>query len=396
MEDWTCLGQHKNGIDVSKMIDENEILASHRDAFVLLPELADGAQISSTEVRNRYYSGLDYSDLIPEASAELLGRHTPDEFSISFEEHMRITMRSGRFGRSKACKELYAINRDIFNCWRDGKPEFDFGDYREFLDNTKLYKDAFDVSDKGNVYSDTQTGCVNIDCIDLARNLIDKGYNPAILNLASAKSPGGGYADGYAAQEESLCHCSNLSVSLYQFGDPKYKNIRESGVPHKSFGYPLDMNFGGIYTPDVTFFRKNRNEFFTLRDDAFKCDVITVAALSFNGRTQFAGGLETMFRSASGGFTPEGEEIMLNKIRTIFRLGVEHGKDSLVLGAFGCGAYKLPVAEVVRQFRTVMNEPEFRNKFKLVTFAIMERKRKPGGLEGKFADFYREFGEYQM
>lgn len=386
----------RNDIDVSKMIDENEILASHRDAFVLLPELSEGAQTSSTEVRKRYYSGADYSDLIPEASAELLAVHDPSEFTVTLEDRMRVTMRSGRFGQRKACRELYTINRDIFNNWRDGKPEFDFGSYTEFLDNTQLVKAAFDVSDKGTVYPDTLTGCVNIDCIDLARNLIDKGYNPAILNLASAKSPGGGYADGYAAQEESLCHCSNLSVSLYQYGDPKYKNIRESGVPHKSFGYPLDMNFGGVYTPDVTFFRKNRFAFFSLRDDAFKCDVITVAALSFNGRTKFAGGLETTFRSESGGFTPEGEEIMLNKIRTIFRLGIEHGKDSLVLGAFGCGAYKLPVAEVVRQFRTVMNEPEFKNKFKLVTFAIMESKSRPNALDGKFADFYHEFGTYNL
>lgn len=87
---------------------------------------------------------------------------------------------------------------------------------------------------------------------------------------------------------------------------------------------------------------------------------------------------------------------MLNKIRTIFRMGVEHGRDALILGAFGCGAYKLPVSDVVRLFRRVMDEPEFAHKFRLITFAILESSRKPNGLNGKFADFYREFGAYSL
>lgn len=85
---------------------------------------------------------------------------------------------------------------------------------------------------------------------------------------------------------------------------------------------------------------------------------------------------------------------MLNKIRTIFRLGVEHGKDSLILGAFGCGAYKLPVSDVARLFKQVMSEPEFAGKFRLIAFAILESSRYPDGLDGKFAPFYHEFGAY--
>ena len=88
---------------------------------------------------------------------------------------------------------------------------------------------------------------------------------------------------------------------------------------------------------------------------------------------------------------------MLNKIRTIFRMGVEYGKDALVLGAFGCGAYKLPSQAVVEQFRQVMNEPEFAGKFRLLVFAILERStRKPNGLNGNFAPFYHEFGTYTI
>ena len=87
---------------------------------------------------------------------------------------------------------------------------------------------------------------------------------------------------------------------------------------------------------------------------------------------------------------------MLNKIRTIFRLGIEHGKDALVLGALSCGAYKCPPEEVSRQFRAVMEEPEFKNKFRLIVFAILERPRRPQGIDGRFALFYQEFGRYTV
>ena len=195
-----------------------------------------------------------------------------------------------------------------------------------------VYCHSYDVSNLGQIYPETQTGCINANCVDLAEQLISCGYRPAILNLASAKKPGGGYRDGLGAQEESLCRSSNLSLSLYQYGDPKYIYIRESGVPSKSIGYPLDRNFGGIYTPNATFFRNNKSKFFTIRDTAFKCDIITVAALSFNGRADFSGVDELIYRSSDGGFTPGGEEIMLNKIRTIFRMGVWalHFRNSLI------------------------------------------------------------------
>ncbi len=77
-------------------------------------------------------------------------------------------------------------------------------------------------------------------------------------------------------------------------------------------------------------------------------------------------------------------------------MGVEHGKDALVLGAFGCGAYKLPSDAVAALFRQVMDEPEFADKFRLLVFAIQESTRKPNGLDGKFAPFYREFGNYTI
>lgn len=385
----------RDDIDLEQTFAADPLLSSYRDSFILLPALPE-AQISSTAVRKRFYAGEDCSDLIPAAAAEVLARHAPSDFAISYEERMKAIMQSGRYGVNQAQKEVYLQNTDLFLRWKAGQlPQF--GDYQSYLDGTKLYKTAYDVSGLGAAYGKTDTGCINADCVDVAQALIAAGYNPAILNLASAGRPGGGYDLGLGAQEESLCQSSNLSLSLYQFADPRrLKCVRDCGVPHKQIGYPLDTNFGGIYTPDVTFFRNNKRKYFTIKDDPFRCDVITVAALSFNGRNDFARAMELMYKAHDGGFTPAGAEVMRNKIRTIFRMGVEHGKDALVLGAFGCGAYKLPSDAVAALFREVMNEPEFAGKFRLLVFAILESTRKPNGLSGKFAPFYREFGTYNI
>jgi nicotinate (nicotinamide) nucleotide adenylyltransferase len=385
----------RNDIDLEQLFNTDSLLGQYRERFVVLPSLNDTAAVSSTEVRKRFYAGEDYSNIVPNAASEVLGKYAPSDFSISYAERMQTIMRSGRFGVNRACQEVYAENTTLFNNWKNGTCDVDLGDYQSFLDNTQIYASSFDVNGIGSVYPSTQVGCINADCVDLAEHLIANGYNPAILNLASAGRPGGGYDRGMRAQEESLCQASNLSLSLYQFADPsKLKCVRDSGVPLKAIGYPLDTNFGGIYTPNVTFFRNNKSKFYTYREKTFKCDVITVAALSFNGRNDYSRAFELNYRAPEGGFNPAGKEVMLNKIRTIFRLGAEHGKDSLVLGAFGCGAYKLPAADVARLFKCVMNEPEFVGKFRLITFAILESSRYPGGLDGKFAPFYQEFGTY--
>ena len=385
----------RDNIDLEQVFTADPLLSRYRESFTLLPALPE-IEISSTAVRKRYYAGEDCSALIPAAALEVLARHDPSEFTISYEDRMKTIIVSGRYGINQAQKEVYVQNTDLFLRWKAGQlPQF--GDYRSYLDGTKLYKTAYRVTDTGTTYPSTKTGCINADCVDVAQWLIAGGYNPAILNLASAGRPGGGYDLGMGAQEESLCQSSNLSLSLYQFADPRrLKCVRDSGVPHKQIGYPLDTTSGDIYTPGVTFFRNNKSKYFTIKDDPFQCDVITVAALSFNGRNDFSRAMELMYKAADGGFTPAGAEVMRNKIRTIFRMGVAPGKDALVLGAFGSGAYRLPSDGVAALFRQVMDEPEFAGKFKVLVFAILESTRKPNGLDGKFAPFYQEFGTFDM
>ena len=316
------------------------------------------------------------------------------------EEALETIRHGGRFGANRVRMAVYKNNVEVFRNWQYRLPGgriVGLGDRDALLTGTKVYSRAFNVNDVPSHAGETRTGCANADCVDVAKELLDAGFNPAILNLASRRRPGGGYDKGMGAQEETLCRLSTLSQSLYQYYDPKYKCVRDANVPHRFNAYPLDINFGGIYSPGVVFFRKNARDGYAFRENPFACGVITVAALSFREPNDFCNE-ERQYMAPDGGFTPEGEAIQLNKIRTIYRLALANGHDSAVLGAFGCGVNKLPSDAVANQFRRVLEEPEFKGKFRSIVFAILEGSgaRRPIEEQGKFSPFYTTFGRWGL
>ena len=305
----------------------------------------------------------------------------------------------GCFGKKRVMEDVYQNNIDVFRHWCYSLPSgqlVGLGDRKALLNGTKVYAREFDVNDVPVQECVLKTGCINADCVDVAEKMINDGLNPAILNLASRRRPGGGYDRGMSAQEETLCRLSTLSQSLYQYYDPKYKCVQDAEVPHRFNAYPLNIDFGGIYSPDVMFFRHNLRDAYAFREKPFACGVITVAALSFREPNNYCNE-ERQYMSSDGGFTPQGEAIQLNKVRTIYRLALKNGHDSIVLGAFGCGVNKLPCDDVARQFAQVLEESEFKDKFKALVFAILEGSdsaRKPVEENGKFAPFYKTFGRW--
>jgi len=62
----------------------------------------------------------------------------------------------------------------------------------------------------------------------------------------------------------------------------------------------------------------------------------------------------------------------IRKIRNIFSIALINGHDSIVLSAFGCGAFRNPPTHMATLFHQVLHEPSFLNKFKHVTFAIFD------------------------
>ncbi|MDE6291549.1 MAG: TIGR02452 family protein, partial [Muribaculaceae bacterium] len=84
-----------------------------------------------------------------------------------------------------------------------------------------------------------------------------------------------------------------------------------------------------------------------------------------------------------------------NKMRTVFRIGLRHGHDSLVLGAWGCGAFCNPPEHIAELFKEVLEETEFRDKYREIIFSIIDdhNSRRPHNPEGNILPFLRVFGD---
>ena len=378
--------------DLETVISKDTFLTAHRDRFHLLQvEDEDLEDVSSTELRRRFFAGEDYSDLMNKGPYAIMQRFSPADFKPLTDEDIIKThlLYGGRFGGNAARLQVFKSNSKVFREW----PTY-LGD-RDKHCAAKAYKNEFTV-DVPELPTQTVTDCVNADCADVAKSMLDEGLDVCILNLASRTSPCGGYHKGTSSQEECLSQMSTLSQSLYAFGSPKYKHIREAGLELVPDVYPMDINFGGIYSPLVTFFRHNADSYYALRDETFDCAIVTVASLSNREKNSFTND-ERFYFDDAGSLTDEGKAIESNKIRTIFRIALDNGHDSMVLGAFGCGVFRLRCDEVAVLFRDILNEPEFKNRFKRVVFAIYEgksssRRRDPIGRDGKYAPFYEIFG----
>ena len=216
---------------------------------------------------------------------------------------------------------------------------------------------------KPQVAGGTQILVQKGDCLAKAEELVQQGYHPAVLNFASAGHPGGGVQTGARAQEETICRRSTLTRSIFSM-DAKYAS--QYGYPlFDGNHYPLttSLDFSMIYSPEVTVFR-GAGQDYTLMEQPFNIAVITNAALNLRGR-------HSMRLTSDGHMPDEAKDITRNKIRAILRVGLVKGHDSLVLGAFGCGAFCNPPQEMAQLFKEVMEESEFKDRYRLILFAIL-------------------------
>ena len=93
---------------------------------------------------------------------------------------------------------------------------------------------------------------------------------------------------------------------------------------------------------------------------------------------------------------PKAIEREKNKMRTILRIGLLHGHDSLILGAFGCGAFHTPPSHIARLFAEIFDEPEFKNKYKGLFFAVLEGRKQEHNPEGNVKPFVDIFGKVSL
>ncbi|KAF7332594.1 DUF2263 domain-containing protein [Mycena kentingensis (nom. inval.)] len=197
----------------------------------------------------------------------------------------------------------------------------------------------------------------------------------AILNFASATSPGGGFLGGARAQEETLARSSNLYSSLTSAtGKPFYSAHNTKSDPR--FSHAM------LYTKNVRFVRNDAGSWLAPAD----VDVLTCAAVNVNALRKTLG-----IRGREDSPLPEDvkEEvstIMRERMARILSVFARNGATDIVLGSFGTGAFRNSVEFVARTWAELLFGP-FKDVFRRVVFAIIDE-----GSWRMFADVFREVG----
>jgi uncharacterized protein (TIGR02452 family) len=174
-----------------------------------------------------------------------------------------------------------------------------------------------------------------------AQALTRAGHRPLALNFANGATPGGGFLDGARAQEETLCRQSGLYPTLV--GDPMYA-LHRARADHESTD-------AGAVSPEVPFFRSDR---WALLESPWCLDVITCAApvASYVGQ-------------------PRAGDLLARRIARVLEVARSMGSRSLVLGAWGCGAFQNDPLRTATDFRAALEGP-FQGAFDQVVFAIAD------------------------
>ena len=167
---------------------------------------------------------------------------------------------------------------------------------------------------------------------------------PCVLNFASFTRPGGGFIKGSIAQEEALCHVSNLYNVLLSF-----KEYYDENYNNPSFKTGLYDNWA-IYSPLI---------YFKVVDFEAYANVITCPAPNYNIYKTIP-----LYNDILGDITYD--DILRSRIKYVLDIARDNEQKILILGAFGCGVFGNDPIKVAAIFKG-----ELRNyKFEKVIFAI--------------------------
>lgn len=206
--------------------------------------------------------------------------------------------------------------------------------------------------------SDLRVEVTNETTLGAARRLVDDAQRPLALNFANGIHPGGAFLNGARAQEEVLCRSSALYATLE--GDPMYAHHAERELP--------DSTDWAILSPSVPVFRTDDGS--TLAEP-WPLDVITCAA---------------PYAPAVG--QPESGDLLKRRIHRVLAIACAFGYRSLVLGAWGCGAFGNDPVRTAEDFRSALEGP-FDGAFEHVVFAIADWSPERRFL-GPFRDVFAE------
>ncbi len=188
----------------------------------------------------------------------------------------------------------------------------------------------------------------------------NKGCRIAVMNFANAFHPGGGVTTGASAQEECLCRTSTLYPLIHRrdYRETYYRHHRTLDTPKASDAL--------IYSRDVVICKTDEDLPKRMpREQWVKVDVITVAAPDLRDKSNVHVPLV-----GDGTYMNKAELFGYHVKRAIHVLtcAAAEGADVLVLGAFGCGAFRNDPEVVARAYKVAIEE--FPKVFRKIEFAV--------------------------
>lgn len=182
----------------------------------------------------------------------------------------------------------------------------------------------------------------------------------AVLNFANAFHAGGGVTKGSSAQEESLCRTSTLYPLIYR------KYLRDTFYKHHNDLNNPKATDSLIYTEGVIICKTDEDLPKRLKkEDWISVDIITCAAPDLRKTSNIHARIIN-----NGTYMNDAELFGYHVKRAIHILSCAASKsaDTLVLGAFGCGAFRNNPEIVAKAYKTALQI--FPKIFRKIEFAV--------------------------
>ena len=239
----------------------------------------------------------------------------------------------------KHTRQFYKVDSNLIECCEKTKS------------NQKFYKSHIDIPCNKNRFDTSMNIIVSKKrTFQAAEQYSKNGQKVAVLNFANSFSPGGGVVEGARAQEECLCRISTLYDSLTSF-----EMMEKFYQPHRTTLDDLGTD-DVIYSPEVMVFKTDTDMPELLPEtEWYKADVMTCAApcLGWN---------------AVSITEEEIKKLHYSRAKQILDVAAANEVDVVVLGAFGCGAFRNPPEVVAEVYKEILND--YSHAFKTVEFAI--------------------------
>ena len=209
-----------------------------------------------------------------------------------------------------------------------------------------LFKEMYQETPANIIVSKKKTIQATIDQI---RSPKDYYVNPCILNFADWFTPGGLVFEGAATQEEDLCRCTDLYTHLI-------KHYYLFYGCHTGKGQNGLFNGDYIFNGEVHIYKYDQSNDYKVLETPLPLltSVITCAAPIYKNQIS----------------KDELKKLFKDRIRPLLKTARVKGNNTLILGAWGCGAFNNPPEVVAQAFKEVLIDEKLAHCFNEIEFAI--------------------------